>query len=83
LTRVRHSWQVGAPPEVAALLEEIGRERCAATSAAGEVGLDPELDEFMVRAPSRARCHTPAGSTATTASLAPIPARALLRCYYM
>ncbi|GJM94488.1 hypothetical protein PR202_ga11135 [Eleusine coracana subsp. coracana] len=39
--------KVGAPPEVAALLEEIGRERCAAASAAGEVGLDPELDEFM------------------------------------
>ena len=41
--------QVGAPPEVATLLEEIGRERSAAASAGGEVGLDPELDEFMVR----------------------------------
>ncbi|PWZ11440.1 Homeobox protein knotted-1-like 1 [Zea mays] len=39
--------KVGAPPEVATLLEEIGRERCAAASAGGEVGLDPELDEFM------------------------------------
>ena len=44
-------WQVGTPPEVATLLEEIGRERCAAASAGGEVGLDPELDEFMVRTP--------------------------------
>ena len=43
------AWQVGAPPEVATLLEEIGRERCAAAAAGGEVGLDPELDEFMVR----------------------------------
>ncbi|RLN31081.1 liguleless4 [Panicum miliaceum] len=39
--------KVGAPPEVATLLEEIGRERCAAAAAGGEVGLDPELDEFM------------------------------------
>ena len=44
-------WQVGATPEVATLLEEIGLERCAAASAGGEVGLDPELDEFMVRTP--------------------------------
>lgn len=44
------AWQVGAPSEVATLLEEIGRERCAAASAGGEVvGMDPELDEFMVR----------------------------------
>jgi len=43
------AWQVGAPPEVATLLEEIGRERCAAAAAGGEVGLDPELDESMVR----------------------------------
>jgi hypothetical protein len=40
---------VGAPPEVATLLEEIGRERRAAAAAGGEVGVDPELDEFMVR----------------------------------
>ncbi|PWZ16051.1 Homeobox protein knotted-1-like 1 [Zea mays] len=40
--------KVGAPSEVATLLEEIGRERCAAASAGGEVvGMDPELDEFM------------------------------------
>ncbi|KAF8762727.1 hypothetical protein HU200_009264 [Digitaria exilis] len=39
--------KVGAPPEVATLLEEIGRERCAAAAAGGEVGMDPELDEFM------------------------------------
>jgi hypothetical protein len=41
---------------VATLLEEIGRERCAAASAGGEVGLDPELDEFMVCTP-RPRTH--------------------------
>jgi hypothetical protein len=41
--------QVGAPPEVAALLEEIGRpERRSGGAAPGEIGLDPELDEFMV-----------------------------------
>ena len=34
---------------MATLLEEIGRERSAAAAAGGEVGLDPELDEFMVR----------------------------------
>jgi hypothetical protein len=51
-------WQVGAPPEVASLLEEIGRERCAASAAAGEVGLDPELDEFMVRAGEHGDCLT-------------------------
>ncbi|CAM0958151.1 unnamed protein product [Alopecurus aequalis] len=40
--------KVGAPPEVAALLEEIGRpERRSGGAAAGEIGLDPELDEFM------------------------------------
>jgi hypothetical protein len=40
---------VGAPPEVAALLEEIGRpERRGGGAATGEIGLDPELDEFMV-----------------------------------
>ncbi|CAL4895872.1 unnamed protein product [Urochloa decumbens] len=43
----RRAWQVGAPPEVATLLEEIGRERCAAAAAGGEAGPDPELDEFM------------------------------------
>ena len=43
-------WQVGAPPEVSALLEEIGRpERRGGSAAAGEIGLDPELDEFMVQ----------------------------------
>uniref|UniRef100_A0ACD5TXY8 Uncharacterized protein n=1 Tax=Avena sativa TaxID=4498 RepID=A0ACD5TXY8_AVESA len=40
--------KVGAPPEVAALLEEIGRpERRGGGAATGEIGLDPELDEFM------------------------------------
>ncbi|KAM0912889.1 hypothetical protein ACQ4PT_012503 [Festuca glaucescens] len=40
--------KVGAPPEVAALLEEIGRpERRSGGAATGEIGLDPELDEFM------------------------------------
>jgi hypothetical protein len=57
-------WQVGAPPEVATLLEEIGRESCAAASAGGEVGLDPELDEFMVRTPRRhARTRAPHAKT--------------------
>ncbi|VAH01729.1 unnamed protein product [Triticum turgidum subsp. durum] len=42
--------KVGAPPEVAALLEEIGQpeRRSGGAAAAGEIGLDPELDEFMV-----------------------------------
>ncbi|CAN6336202.1 unnamed protein product [Urochloa humidicola] len=39
--------KVGAPPEVATLLEDIGRERGAAAAAGGDVGPDPELDEFM------------------------------------
>uniref|UniRef100_A0A0D9V036 KNOX1 domain-containing protein n=1 Tax=Leersia perrieri TaxID=77586 RepID=A0A0D9V036_9ORYZ len=40
--------KVGAPPEVASLLEEIGRERRAgAGCCSGEIGVDPELDEFM------------------------------------
>uniref|UniRef100_A0A0E0C0Y5 Homeobox domain-containing protein n=1 Tax=Oryza meridionalis TaxID=40149 RepID=A0A0E0C0Y5_9ORYZ len=38
--------KVGAPPEVASLLEEIGRERRAG-GGAGQIGVDPELDEFM------------------------------------
>ncbi|RWW52538.1 hypothetical protein BHE74_00041031 [Ensete ventricosum] len=37
---------VGAPPEVATLLEEIGRERYSSMGG-GEIGADPELDEFM------------------------------------
>ncbi|XP_020085717.1 homeobox protein knotted-1-like 1 [Ananas comosus] len=41
--------KVGAPLEVATLLEEIGRERSssAASCDGGEIGADPELDEFM------------------------------------
>ncbi|KAJ8511607.1 hypothetical protein OPV22_002041 [Ensete ventricosum] len=38
--------KVGAPPEVATLLEEIGRERYSSMGG-GEIGADPELDEFM------------------------------------
>ncbi|XP_008781110.1 homeobox protein knotted-1-like 1 [Phoenix dactylifera] len=38
--------KVGAPPEMASLLEEIGRERYA-SAGCGEIGADPELDEFM------------------------------------
>ncbi|XVE89559.1 hypothetical protein DITRI_Ditri20bG0005800 [Diplodiscus trichospermus] len=38
--------KVGAPPEVASLLEEIGRENHH-TGACSEIGADPELDEFM------------------------------------
>ena len=35
---------------MASLLEEIGRERrTGAGGCAGEIGVDPELDEFMVR----------------------------------
>ncbi|KAG2597148.1 homeobox protein knotted-1-like 1 isoform X1 [Panicum virgatum] len=37
-------FQVGAPPQVASLLEEVSRER---RGGAGEIGVDPELDEFM------------------------------------
>ncbi|RRT34050.1 hypothetical protein B296_00042362 [Ensete ventricosum] len=38
--------KVGAPPEVAQLLEEIGSEGQSSTGG-GEIGADPELDEFM------------------------------------
>ncbi|NP_001290498.1 homeobox protein knotted-1-like 1 [Elaeis guineensis] len=38
--------KVGAPPEMASLLEEIGRERYT-SAGCGEIGADPELDEFM------------------------------------
>ncbi|PPD83367.1 hypothetical protein GOBAR_DD19691 [Gossypium barbadense] len=37
---------VGAPPELASLLEEIGRESHT-ISGCSEIGADPELDEFM------------------------------------
>ncbi|RWW67622.1 hypothetical protein BHE74_00024924 [Ensete ventricosum] len=40
--------KVGAPPEVAQLLEEIGSEGQSSTGG-GEIGADPELDEFMVK----------------------------------
>ncbi|XVF05950.1 hypothetical protein REPUB_Repub06bG0005600 [Reevesia pubescens] len=38
--------KVGAPPELASLLEEIGRENHH-ISGRSEIGADPELDEFM------------------------------------
>ncbi|MBA0876813.1 hypothetical protein Goshw_001462 [Gossypium schwendimanii] len=38
--------KVGAPPELASLLEEIGRESHT-ISGCSEMGADPELDEFM------------------------------------
>ncbi|GLT88418.1 hypothetical protein SLE2022_064450 [Rubroshorea leprosula] len=38
--------KVGAPPELASLLEEIGRENHP-ISGYNEIGVDPELDEFM------------------------------------
>ncbi|XP_038988813.1 homeobox protein knotted-1-like 1 [Phoenix dactylifera] len=38
--------KVGAPPEIASLLEEIGRKRYTGAGC-GEIGADPELDEFM------------------------------------
>lgn len=40
-------WQVGAPPEMATLLEEIGRENLP-SPVCTEIGTDLELDEFMV-----------------------------------
>ncbi|CAN6446209.1 unnamed protein product [Victoria cruziana] len=41
--------KVGAPPEIASLLEEIRRENdaCKASAMTGCLGADPELDEFM------------------------------------
>jgi hypothetical protein len=52
---LRATWfldfQVGAPPQVASLLEEVSRERRAGPGSgagAAEIGVDPELDEFMV-----------------------------------
>jgi hypothetical protein len=41
-------FKVGAPPQVASLLEEVSRERSPGAAGAGEIGVDPELDEFMV-----------------------------------
>lgn len=47
-------FQVGAPPEIASLLEEIGRgnELCRRNAISTCLGADPELDEFMVVASS-------------------------------
>ncbi|XP_031259676.1 homeobox protein knotted-1-like 1 isoform X1 [Pistacia vera] len=39
--------KVGAPPETASLLEEMGRENFSTTRSCSEIGADPELDEFM------------------------------------
>ncbi|EEF49963.1 homeobox protein knotted-1-like 1 [Ricinus communis] len=39
--------KVGAPPEMTSLLEEIGRENYSIKGCSGEMGADPELDEFM------------------------------------
>lgn len=39
--------KVGAPPEMASLLDEIGRENHLASRAPSEIGNDPELDDFM------------------------------------
>ncbi|XP_021663048.1 homeobox protein knotted-1-like 1 isoform X2 [Hevea brasiliensis] len=39
--------KVGAPPEMASLLEQIGRENYSIKSCSSEIGADPELDEFM------------------------------------
>lgn len=44
-------FKVGAPPEIAALLDEIRRENDVYNkhdAASTHVGADPELDEFMV-----------------------------------
>lgn len=40
--------KVGVTPEMASILEEIGRENHRQRSY-NEIGSDPELDEFMVR----------------------------------
>ncbi|KAJ3676075.1 hypothetical protein LUZ60_003487 [Juncus effusus] len=39
--------KVGAPPEMAAMLEEIARDQRVGSNYASEIGADPELDEFM------------------------------------
>ncbi|XP_012089429.1 homeobox protein knotted-1-like 1 [Jatropha curcas] len=39
--------KVGAPPEMASLLEEIGRDSYSIKNCSSEMGADPELDEFM------------------------------------
>ncbi|KAI4342907.1 hypothetical protein MLD38_027471 [Melastoma candidum] len=39
--------KVGSPPEIASLLEEIGRHNSVAGNCS-DLGADPELDEFMV-----------------------------------
>ena len=56
-------WQVGAPPEIASLLEEIRRENdlCKRDVVSTCFGADPELDEFMVMvppAPPQKKKHT-------------------------
>nr|DAD26612.1 TPA_asm: hypothetical protein HUJ06_028080 [Nelumbo nucifera] len=40
--------KVGVPPKLASLLEEIGRESYPSGGYSTEIGMDPELDEFMV-----------------------------------
>lgn len=55
--------QVGAPPEIARLLEEIRRENdlCKSDVVSTCFGADPELDEFMVPPfflSAHARTHT-------------------------
>lgn len=42
------AYKVGAPPEMASLLEEIGRENHVLSSTCIKMGANPELDEFMV-----------------------------------
>ncbi|XP_029126139.1 homeobox protein knotted-1-like 6 [Cajanus cajan] len=46
---MRNGFPVGAPPEMACLLEEIRRENdvCKMDVVSTCVGADPELDEFM------------------------------------
>lgn len=41
-------FQVGAPPEIANLLDEIGRESGDLCQRSACLGADPELDGFMV-----------------------------------
>lgn len=42
------SVQVGAPPEMASVLEEIGRDQSNLCSGYTKIGDDPELDEFTM-----------------------------------
>lgn len=46
-------WKVGAPAEMASLLEEMSREKhplpTSSTCTSHNIGTDPQLDDFMVK----------------------------------